>query len=640
MLTRRNKIQILIGVFLFILLLMVFFLFPQENRELVKGLFMGKYSEEELRDRLLDTGFWGYGSVAILSMLQVICTFIPAEPIQVLAGLAFGFPVGLACCVTGVLVGNTLIYMLYRCFGSRLQRFFRKNLSFDLEALAGSSRIVAVILLLYFLPAIPYGMICFFAAGVGMRYHRYILVTLLGSIPSVCIGVALGHMTLSASWVLSVCVFLVLIGVVLLMTLKKDWLFAKINAFASKPPYSSKTAVQPVKKLVLYPLYFAVRFYYALKGIRIKATDKTDGEWKGPAIVLVNHGSFIDFLYAEKLLFRVRPNFVVARLYFYHKILGTLLRYLGCFPKSMFALDLESTKNCLKVLKTGGVLAMMPEARLSTAGQFEDIQEGTYPFLKKAAVPVYTVKLSGDYLANPKWGKSPRRGALVEAELEQLFTAEEISSLSVKEIKEAVENRLYYDEFRWLESKPQLRYRNRDLAEGLENILTLCPRCGGKHSIQTKGRRILCDNCGELTIMDDRYGFSEGFPFRNLSQWYDWQGQGLAEQIQGDPAFSLSSPVTLRLSSTDGRSLTRPAGEGVCTLTAEGLCYKGTKDGENCEIHFPIEKIYRLLFGAGENFESYQGSEIYYFVPQERRSAVDWYQASLILYDRMTPSPR
>ena len=311
------------------------------------------------------------------------------------------------------------------------------------------------------------------------------------------------------------------------MTLKKDWLFAKINAFASKPPYSSKTAVQPVKKLVLYPLYFAVRFYYALKGIRIKATDKTDGEWKGPAIVLVNHGSFIDFLYAEKLLFRVRPNFVVARLYFYHKILGTLLRYLGCFPKSMFALDLESTKNCLKVLKTGGVLAMMPEARLSTAGQFEDIQEGTYPFLKKAAVPVYTVKLSGDYLANPKWGKSPRRGALVEAELEQLFTAEEISSLSVKEIKEAVENRLYYDEFRWLESKPQLRYRNRDLAEGLENILTLCPRCGAKHSIQTKRRRILCENCGELTIMDDRYGFSEGFPFRNLSQWYDHLGKPL-----------------------------------------------------------------------------------------------------------------
>ena len=636
----RSKRKIIFSVILFMALLAVFFLLTGDNARLIKELFSGELSNEDLRDRLMDLGLGGYATIAALSMIQVVCTVIPAEPIQVLGGLAFGFPVGLLCCAAGVLVGNTVIFVLYKTFGNRLREYFTRNLSFDLDKVANSSRIVAVILLLYFLPAIPYGMICFFAAGVGMRYHRYILVTLLGSIPSVCIGVALGHMTLSASWVLSVCVFLVLIGVVLLMTLKKDWLFAKINAFASKPPYSSKTAVQPVKKLVLYPLYFAVRFYYALKGIRIKATDKTDGEWKGPAIVLVNHGSFIDFLYAEKLLFRVRPNFVVARLYFYHKILGTLLRYLGCFPKSMFALDLESTKNCLKVLKTGGVLAMMPEARLSTAGQFEDIQEGTYPFLKKAAVPVYTVKLSGDYLANPKWGKSPRRGALVEAELEQLFTAEEISSLSVKEIKEAVENRLYYDEFRWLESKPQLRYRNRDLAEGLENILTLCPRCGAKHSIQTKRRRILCENCGELTIMDDRYGFSEGFPFRNLSQWYDWQGQALAEQIQGDPAFSLSSPVTLRLSSTDGRSLTRPAGEGVCTLTAEGLCYKGTKDGENCEIHFPMEKIYRLLFGAGENFESYQGSEIYYFVPQERRSAVDWYQASLILYDRMTPSPR
>lgn len=638
MLTKGNKIKILISVFLFVLLILCFFLFPAGNRELIKGLFTGEYSDEQLRDKLIGLGFRGYGSIAILSMLQVVCTFIPAEPIQVLGGLAFGFPVGLACCAAGVLVGNTFIYLMYRCCGNRLRNYFVKNLNFDLEQLADSHRIVVVAFLLYFLPAIPYGMICFFAASVGMRYPRYIIVTFLGSIPSICIGVALGHMTLAASWILSLCVFLVLIALLVLLSLKREWLFAKINAYAAKPPYSCKTTVGPVKAFVLLPLYVCVRAYYFFRGIRVHTVNKCGHEPEKPSIVLCNHGSFIDFLYAEILLLKSRPNFVVARLYFYHKLLGTLLKALGCFPKSMFALDLESTKNCLKVLKTGGMLAMMPEARLSTAGRFEDIQEGTYPFLKKAAVPVYTIKISGDYLANPKWGKGPRRGALVEAELEQLFTAEEISSLSVAEIKEAVENRLYYDDFRWLESKPQVRYRNKNLAEGLENILTLCPRCKAKHSILTKGKEIMCEHCGKLTTLNDRYAFTEDFLFSNPARWYDWQTQELARRIEEDPEFSLHSKVELRHPSKDGRTLTRPAGQGECTLTAKGLYYKGTRDGEECELHFPIEKIYRLLFGAGENFETYQGSEIYYFIPEERRCAVDWYQASMILYDRALSS--
>ena len=634
MLTKRNKLQILISVGLFILLLMCFFLFPEGNRQLLKGLFTPGFSEDRLRDQLLDMGFRGYGSIAILSLLQVLFTFIPAEPIQVLGGLAFGFPIGLSCCVAGVFLGNTLIFLLYRICGDRVQRFFTKNLNIQIDTLANSSRIVMVIFLLYCLPAIPYGMICFFAASVGMKYHRYITVTVLGAIPSICIGVGLGHMTITASWVLSLFVFLLLIALLLVMTLKKDWLFAKINEFAAKPPYSSKTTVSPVKSWVLLPLYAAVRVLYRLKGIRLKTVNRCGHQPEAPSIVLCNHGSFIDFLYAEKLLLPSRPNFVVARLYFYHKILGTLLRWLGCFPKSMFALDLESTKNCLRVLKNGGVLAMMPEARLSTAGRFEDIQDGTYPFLKKSAVPIYTVKISGDYLANPKWGKGPRRGALVEAELEQLFTPEDLKALSVEEIKSAVEERLYYDDFQWLEQHPEIRYRNKNLAEGLENILSLCPNCGAKHKLRTRGNEILCEKCGPLTTVDARYTFFPGFRFRNLSQWYDWQTEVLAERIATEEDFALESPVKLRLPSKNGRSLTRAAGEGRCILNSKGLSYIGTKDGEACELHFPIDKVYRLLFGAGENFEVYQGSDIHYFIPQETRSCVEWYQASMMLHDK------
>ena len=117
-----------------------------------------------------------------------------------------------------------------------------------------------------------------------------------------------------------------------------------------------------------------------------------------------------------------------------------------------------------------------------------------------------------------------------------------------------------------------------------------------------------------------------------MMTWYDWQKALLEKEILQDPNYCLSAQVELRLPGT-GRGLTRHGGQGVCTLTREGLTYKGTKDGQTVQLHFSLRRIYRLLFGAGENFEIYDGSEILYFVPEEKRSAVVWYLASMILHD-------
>ena len=110
----------------------------------------------------------------------------------------------------------------------------------------------------------------------------------------------------------------------------------------------------------------------------------------------------------------------------------------------------------------------------------------------------------------------------------------------------------------------------------------------------------------------------------------------IQEEVLRDPEYALRSEVELRLPSADGKTLTRSAGRGVCTLDRSGLTYIGTRDGEPYEVNFSLKRLYRLLFGAGENFEIYNGTEILYFVPDEKRSAVDWYMTSMILHDAET----
>ncbi len=626
------KMKIYAGIaFLVLVAGLLLFLLSGGNVELVKEAFHSGAPREDLQDLLAEMGIRGYATIGILSMFQVLFTFLPAEPVQVISGISFGMWWGCLICFIGVVVGNTLLYILYKIFGDRLSNYFQSNAEFDFAIARRSKKVALIICILYFLPAIPYGMICLFTASLDIKFPKYILLTSLGSIPSICIGVGLGHLASSLSWVLSVSIFVLLVIALIVVFKKRSVVFKKVNAFVKKREQKlSQPRTAPRFMWWLLASFCRLRY----KG-KIKIRFKNEvGKLERPSIVLCNHGSFIDFVFAGSLLSKERPHFIAARLYFYHKWLGRVLHYLGCLPKSMFTADIENAKNCMKVLSSGRVLAMMPEARLSTAGKFEDIQDSTYKFLQRFDLPIYVLHLYGDYLANPKWGKGARKGAVVEAELKTLFKAGEVKNLSLEEVERRVKEEIFYDEFEWLKGHPEISYKSKNLAEGLENILCICPNCGGRYAFTSKKRTITCGCCGTQATLDSRYAFVGNKPFENLSVWYDWQMDEMRKEIDENPDFKLESKVELRHASQNGKGLTRPSGAGTCVLDKTGLYYKGSEDGKEIEKFFPLSQMYRLLFGSGEDFEIYEGKEIWYFVPENRRSCVAWYMASILLKEK------
>ena len=625
--SRKLKRKIFGGlVFLMIFIGLMFFLFSGDNFNVIKEIFREGVTKEEARESLASLGWKGYFTVGILSMFQVVLTFLPAEPVQVMAGISFGIFNGALICLAGVFVGNTIIYIAYKIYGQRLTEYFEYNTEFDFEYARRSKKIALIILILYFLPAIPYGLICFFAASLNLKYPKYILLTTLGAIPSIFIGVGLGHMAMTSSWITSLIVFAILIVLIVILIKNKSKVFKAVNNFLKKREMN-----RPKKpnRFIYNTLLFGTSCVFKSK---IKIRLKNDvGRLERPALVLCNHGSFIDFFYAEKLLKKEHPFFVSARLYFYHKRLGKFLLSMGAIPKSMFTTDVENVKNCMRVLSDGDVLVMMPEARLSTVGKFEGIQESTLKFIKHIDAPVYCIRFDGDYFAYPKWGKGVRKGSLVEGEIKKLFSAGEAKDLPIEELKSRITSALDYDEFSWLEKHPEITYKNKNIAEGLENILCICPKCHAVSSFTSDKNTITCEHCGMQTSIDNRYSFVGNEYFKNFADWYDWQTQEIKKEIENTPDYKLESKVELRHGSIDGKSLTRHAGEGVCTLDKTGLTYRGTRDGEEVEKFFPMSQIYRLLFGAGIDFEIYENKEIWFFVPENKRTCVIWYIVSGLL---------
>ena len=219
---KATKIKLLlVFAFLGILVLLGWFFFTEENVDIIISVLKNdNLTNDQIQERLGELGIRGNITISILSMLQVVLTFLPSEPTQVLAGLTYGFWHGLACCMVGVFVGNTLIFALYKLFGDRLNAYFDKELHLNINKLSNSRIVTLVVAILYLLPVIPYGMICFFAATMRMKYPKYIVTTVLLSTPSVAIGVVLGHAALATSWMLSLAIFVVLSLLIIVFIIK------------------------------------------------------------------------------------------------------------------------------------------------------------------------------------------------------------------------------------------------------------------------------------------------------------------------------------------------------------------------------------------------------------------------------------
>lgn len=348
-------------------------------------------------------------------------------------------------------------------------------------------------------------------------------------------------------------------------------------------------------------------------------------------VVVCNHPSGFDNFYCIKAM---RPRdicFVSNRYYMFNKTVGKFMRSAGCIPKSIFTSDMESVKNTLAMKEAGAPLGFMPEVRLCMDGEMQKLPESTGKFFKMLKLPIFSCKFDGSYFLKPKWAKKRRKGT-VFVTIKQLYDQESLASVSNEQLQSTLEQTLYYNDFEWLKSHPEIKYVCKKQAEGLEKILTVCPHCGQKYTIASKNRTLTCRSCGYKVRVNDRYEFvDDGFEhyYDNFQQWYKQIQKDCWQKVDNDNDFELTEKVTLKLPSKDGKGFLRVGGSGQVTLNSKGLTYVGTKDGQDFELFVPMHESFYLSYGMNLGFQTFVGAKEYYaFCPDNPQKSLDWYLAS------------
>ena len=240
-----------------------------------------------------------------------------------------------------------------------------------------------------------------------------------------------------------------------------------------------------------------------------------------PFLLLANHSFAMDVVQVP-LPFKVTPHIVASRDLFVSPALRLVLSYVArCIMATKGGGDLRTVSGIRAAVAAGYPVLLFPEGDISFFGRSAPLQKSAAALARSLGLDVITCRVSGGYLSLPRWAKSPREGRRIELSYELALRGDEIGGMGLPEIHEALASRLTHDEWAY-QKRAMIARPSPAPAEGLEDILYVCPACHGILTMRASGARLYCSRCGADGRLDD-YGFLERWPFRTLSEWDAFQ---------------------------------------------------------------------------------------------------------------------
>ena len=339
---------------------------------------------------------------------------------------------------------------------------------------------------------------------------------------------------------------------------------------------------------------FVIVFLWIKFGYRFKKAKNLPENY----IVLSNHTTDFDPLFVAASFPR-QMYFVgsehIARWKRAYKFLqyafAPIMRYKGTVATS-------TVMDVLRKVRKGANVCIFAEGVRSWDGVTNPILPSTGKLIQSSGCALVTYKLVGGYFTSPNWSASSntRRGYMRGAPV-SVYTKEQIASMSIEEINEAICKDLYEDAYARQISSPK-KYRGKRLAESIESLLFICPKCGKIDCFRSQKNTTTCKYCG-LSFEYDQFGMLSGnIPFRTVKDFSDWQKQKVEKDAQKGVAYSSSEATLL----TVAKHQEEVVANGEVVLNSEVLRCGNTEILVRDISDMAIHGRYALVFSAGKTY--------------------------------------
>ena len=314
-------------------------------------------------------------------------------------------------------------------------------------------------------------------------------------------------------------------------------------------------------------------------------------------IVLSNHTTDYDLLFVAASFPRMM-YFVGSEHISRWGILYKFLKF--CFnpimrPKGASAAS--TVKEMMRRAKSGANLCLFAEGVRSWDGTPSPIAPSTAKMVQRMGCGLVTYRITGGYFASPMWaGASVRRGPVHGAPV-HVFTAEQLAAMDTAELYRIIVDDLGENAYERQLADPQ-PYKRKALAEGLENVLFLCPLCKERDTFQTLDNTATCSCCG-LSFRYNEHGMLEDSPYSTVQEFHAWQKSEVAEHVERNMVYTAKNAVLSTVKDHDQKPVT----SGPVSMDTQAL---------RCgDMDFPMNTITDLAM-HGQHAIVFTAGKVYY----------------------------
>ncbi len=298
--------------------------------------------------------------------------------------------------------------------------------------------------------------------------------------------------------------------------------------------------------------------------IKFGYTFKTAKNLPENFIVLSNHNTDFDPLFLG-VSFKNSIRFVASEhisrwkfaFKFVNHIFSPIMR-----PKGTNAAS--TVKDMLRTLRGGDNVCMFAEGARSWNGITAPILPSTGKVVKSSRCALITYKITGGYFTSPLWSSGTRKGK-IHGEVVNIYSAEDIASMTVDEINSIINRDLYEDAYD-TQQLVRSKYKGKRLAEKIESMVYYCPKCMSIDSLVSSANEVRCKNCCN-TFTFDEYGDIKGIEFKTAKELFVFLRDKTLSDAKNNIEYSSDYAKIICVSNHIESTL----GEGKMSLNKEKL---------------------------------------------------------------------
>lgn len=200
--SRAKKTASILSVAAFLLLLVFLTVF-------VGGPLIRSLSDPSVFREWVDArGAWGRVLFVGMIILQVVVAFIPAEPLEIAAGYAFGAFWGTLLVWIGLVVGSMIVFLFVRKIGVKaVEVFFPREKINSLKFLKDEKTLNVTAFFLFLIPGTPKDLLTYFAGLTKIKLLPWVVLTSIARIPSIITSTISGDALGTQRYVFAIIVF-------------------------------------------------------------------------------------------------------------------------------------------------------------------------------------------------------------------------------------------------------------------------------------------------------------------------------------------------------------------------------------------------------------------------------------------------